>query len=127
MRRIVFMLTTAFLLAACNMQAQDSNSGESTEKSGLILFEKPGKKAPYKSFKVFQVLERGKALAHEQKDQSDVRLGCHSGPVVFISDSLYYFTDDEIVKTDGFVQIGVFQDRDSSLDKRTVKAYGKIK
>ena len=104
MRRIVFMLTTAFLLTACNLQAQDSNSGESTEKSGLILFEKPGKKAP-----------------------SDVRLGCHSGPVVFISDSLYYFTDDEIVKTDGFVQIGVFQYIDSSLDKRTVKAYGKIK
>ena len=52
MRRIVFMLTTAFLLTACNLQAQDSNSGESTEKSGLILFEKPGKKAPYKSFKV---------------------------------------------------------------------------
>ena len=127
MRRIVFMLTTAFLLTACNLQAQDSNSGESTEKSGLILFEKPGKKAPYKSFKVFQVLERGKALAHEQKDQSDVRLGWHYGPVVCLFDSLHYFTDDEIVKTDGFVQIGVFQYIDSSLDKRTVKAYGKIK
>ena len=127
MRKIIFMLTTAFLLTACNLQAQDSNSGESTEKSGLILFEKPGKKAPYKSFKVFQVLERGKALAREQKDQSDVRLGWHFGPVVLVSDSLYYFTDDEIVKTDHFVQIGVYQYIDSSLDKRTVKAYGKIK
>lgn len=126
MRKIIFMLTTAFLLTACKMQAQDSK-GESTEKSGLILFEKPGKKAPFKSFKVFQVLERGKALAREQKDLSDVRLGLHFGPVVLISDSLYYFTDDEMVKTDHFVQIGVYQYLDSSLDKRTVKAYGKIK
>ena len=127
MRKIVFMLTTAFFLMACNMQAQDSKSGESTEKSDLILFDKPGNKAPHKSFKVFQVLEKGKALAREQKDQSDVRNGWHFGPVVFLFDSLHYFTDDEIVKTDNFVQIGVYQYLDTSFDKRTVKAYGKIK
>jgi len=126
MRKIIFMLTTAFLLTACNLQAQDSNSGESTEKSGLILFEKPGKKAPYKSFKVFQVLERGKALAHEQKDQSDVRLGWHYGPVVCLFDSLHYFTDDEIVKTDGFLQIGVYEYITTSEQRKTVKLYGKI-
>lgn len=132
MRKILFIFAAAFLLTSCNTQAQESKSdnikAEEECLEGLILFSEPGEVLNVKSYKVFQVLKKGYALAH---GLSNASYGFYFGPVYLLRTPDHYFYDEEIVKISAKmadIQVGVYKymtDRGSYKTVPVVSFIGK--
>lgn len=91
------------------------------ENENLKLFDEPGDVIESSSFKVFQALDKGLALANAKEDKDDdMYLGVTC--LLFNKDGKYYY-DEEIVKVpQGKVarQIGVFKYESRAEMERTV-------
>ena len=87
------------------------------EDSGLTMFEQPGDVITEKSFKVFQALEQGAALADGEK-------GYNTTTFLLVNDEGKYYYDHEIVKVpSGKVarQVGIFKYTSKGGLDRTVR------
>ena len=71
MKKNIVLAITAILLTGC--MGSGSTSQVKEDNNGLIIFEQPEKVIETKSFKVFQVLDKGYALANSSCRASDER------------------------------------------------------
>ena len=97
----------AVLVAGCNSGGSSSGTSEE-ENEDFVIFDEPGNVIETKAFEVFQVLDKGYALA---KGLSNAKYGWYNGPVYLLKDNRHYFVDDEIVKAPKgkiFRQVGVY-------------------
>ena len=92
MKKNIVLAITAILLTGC--MGSGSTSQVKEDNNGLIIFEQPEKVIETKSFKVFQVLDKGYALAN---GLSEPHYKWSNGPTYLITDESHYFTDEEIV------------------------------
>jgi hypothetical protein len=92
MKKNIVLAITAILLTCC--MGSGSTSQVKEDNNGLIIFEQPEKVIETKSFKVFQVLDKGYALAN---GLSEPQYKWYNGPTYLIKDESHYFTDEEIV------------------------------
>lgn len=107
MKKVILFIIMAVFVAGCNSGGSSSGPSEDENKN-LVIFEEPGNVIETKAFEVFQVLEKGYALA---KGLSNAKYGWYNGPVYLLMDSNHYFVDDEIVKAPKgkiFRQVGVY-------------------
>lgn len=110
----IILTTITLYYIGTNMQEQQKENQKTT------LFEEPGDVIDVKSFKVFQVVEEGKALVYGEAND---HAGYYGGAVYMLTNDegkLYY--DDEIVKlSKGQVarQIGIFEYK-ATLGQKTV-------
>ena len=111
---IILTIVTLFFIGANIIQEQEEEDQKTT------MFEEPGDVIDVKSFKVFQVVEEGKALVHGESESSS---GLYIGAVYMLTNDegkLYY--DDEIVKVPKSKearQIGIFEYK-ANLGQKTV-------
>lgn len=111
---IILTIVTLFFIGANIIQEQEEEDQKTT------MFEEPGDVIDVKSFKVFQVVEEGKALVHGESESSS---GLYIGAVYMLTNDegkLYY--DDEIVKVPKGKearQIGIFEYK-ANLGQKTV-------
>lgn len=70
-------------------------AGCSSSSNGVTYFEKPGDCISTNSFKVFQVLDNGVALANEIEGEYDIPTGI---VVLLINEEGNYYYDDQIIK-----------------------------
>lgn len=107
MKKIVlFILLAVFVTGCINSSSPSENKSQKNE--DFIIFDEPGDVVETKSFKVFQVLEKGFALAH---GLSDAKYEWYHGPTYLLKDDNHYFTDEEIFKASKgkiFRQVGVY-------------------
>ena len=96
--------------------------GNSSDNNGITLFDEPGEVMEIQSYKVFQVINGGHALANTA---TLVDLGWFSGPVVLMyasgGDAHYY--DDQILKAEKnqcYRQIGIYQYVTKNGEHKTV-------
>lgn len=107
MKKVILFIMMAIFVAGCNSGGSSSGTSEE-ENEDLVIFDEPGNVIETKAFEVFQVLEKGYALA---KGLSNAQYGRYNGPVYLLKDNSHYFVDDEIVKAPKgkiFWQIGVY-------------------
>ena len=112
---IVGALLTIGFFCLIGSQSTDEGSPESPlyGDSGISLFSEPGDVLSLKSFKIFQVLPNGTALARSAEKVNVQYKWEYGEPVVFLlpeESSTYY--DDQIIKTpSGKVvrQIGIYR------------------
>ena len=107
MKKVILFIMIAVFVAGCNSGGSSSGTSEE-ENEDLVIFDEPGNVIETKAFEVFQVLEKGYALAN---GLSNAQYGWYNGPVYLLKDNSHYFVDDEIVKTPKgkiFRQIGVY-------------------
>lgn len=107
MKKVVLFIVMAVFVTGCNISGSSSGSTKE-ENEDLVIFDEPGNVIETNSFEVFQVLEKGYALA---KGLSNAKYGWYNGPVYLLKDNSHYFVDEEIVKTPKgkvFRQIGVY-------------------
>ena len=111
---IILTIVTLFFIGANIIQEQEEEDQKTT------MFEEPGDVIDVKSFKVFQVVEEGKALVHGESESSS---GLYIGAVYMLTNDegkLYY--DDEILKVSKGKearQIGIFEYK-ANLGQKTV-------
>ena len=111
---IILTIVTLFFIGANIIQEQEEEDQKTT------MFEEPGDVIDVKSFKVFQVVEEGKALVHGESESSS---GLYIGAVYMLTNDegkLYY--DDEVVKVPKGKearQIGIFEYK-ANLGQKTV-------
>lgn len=111
---IILTIVTLFFIGANIIQEQEEEDQKTT------MFEEPGDVIDVKSFKVFQVVEEGKALVNGESESSS---GLYIGAVYMLTNDegkLYY--DDEIVKVPKGKearQIGIFEYK-ANLGQKTV-------
>jgi len=111
---IILTIVTLFFIGTNIIQEQEEEDQKTT------MFEEPGDVIDVKSFKVFQVVEEGKALVHGESESSS---GLFIGAVYMLTNDegkLYY--DDEIVKVPKGKearQIGIFEYK-ANLGQKTV-------
>lgn len=67
----------------------------SSSSNGVTYFEKPGECISTNSFKVFQVLDEGAALANEIEEEYDIPTGI---VVLLINKEGKYYYDDQVIK-----------------------------
>lgn len=94
--------------------------GKNTVNSGITLFEKEGECVSCNSFKVFQVLDTGDALANEIEPGLSVATGV---TVLFFNNGETSYYDDQVIKiSDGKCakQIGIFKYKSNAGMERTV-------
>ena len=83
------VLTIGFLLVVAMVRA--NNGGINDD---IVLFEQPQQEIKAKSFRIFQVLPNGCALAHaEETDSSDVGYMT----VLFLADEGYSYYDEQVL------------------------------
>jgi hypothetical protein len=107
MKKVILFIMMAVFVAGCNSGGSSSGTSEE-ENEDLVIFNEPGNVIETKAFEVFQVLEKGYALA---KGLSNAKYGWYNGPVYLLKDNSHYFVDDEIVKAPKgkiFRQVGVY-------------------
>lgn len=115
---IILTIVTLFFIGANIIQEQEEEDQRTT------MFEEPGDVIDVKSFKVFQVVEEGKALVHGESESS---YGLYIGAVYMLTNDegkLYY--DDEILKVSKGKearQIGIFE-YESKLGKKRFLLFG---
>lgn len=111
---ILTFAVLCFVGTAYQQQQQQEEDNQTT------MFEEPGDVIDVKSFKVFQVVEEGKALVHGESESSS---GLYIGAVYMLTNDegkLYY--DDEILKVSKGKearQIGIFEYK-ANLGQKTV-------
>lgn len=112
---ILTIVTLYFIGTSIQQQLQQEEDDQKT-----TMFEVPGDVIDVKSFKVFQVVEEGKALVHGESESSS---GLYIGAVYMLTNDegkLYY--DDEILKVSKGKearQIGIFEYK-AALGQKTV-------
>lgn len=107
MKKVILFIMMVVFVAGCNSGCSSSATSEEENKD-LVIFDEPGNVIETKAFEVFQVLEKGYALA---KGLSNAKYGWYNGPVYLLKDNSHYFVDDEIVKAPKekiFRQVGVY-------------------
>ena len=107
MKKIVLFIMMAVFVTGCNISGSSSGSTKE-ENEDLVIFDEPSNIIETKSFKVFQVLEKGYALA---KGLSNTKYGWYDGPIYLLKDDSHYFVDEEIFKAPKgkvFRQTGVY-------------------
>lgn len=95
-------------------------SGKNTVNSGITLFEKEGECVSNNSFKVFQVLDTGDALANEIEPGLSVATGV---TVLFLNNSEISYYDDQVINISAgkcAKQIGIFKYNSNAGIERTV-------
>ncbi len=97
-------------------------AGGSSTYNGITLFEKEGECISKNSFKVFQVLESGDALANELEQGFSISLSTGL-TVLFLSENGQSYYDDQVIKIPSgkcAKQIGVFKYPTKSGIEKTV-------
>ena len=95
-------------------------SGKNTVNNGITLFEKEGECVSCNSFKVFQVLDTGDALANEIEPGLSVATGI---TVLFLNNGQASYYDDQVINIPAgscAKQIGIFKYPSKSFGERTV-------
>ena len=90
--------------------------------NGVILFPEEGECLSHKSFKIFQVLDDGVALAKELSFSDEAGELYHGMTVLFLTEGKYYFDDEIITPSIGgcIKQIGVYSYITNSDKEKTV-------
>lgn len=104
----IFLLTTIVLFVTGCTFTSSSSGNTDDENKDLVIFDQPGDIIKTNTFKIFQVLDKGYALA---KGLTNAKYEWYDGPVYLLKDDSHYFTDDEIFKAQkgqAFRQIGVY-------------------
>ena len=107
MNKIVVFIMMVVFIASCNNSGSSSESNYEENKD-LVIFKEPGIVIETNLFEVFQVLDKGYALA---KGLSNKKYGWYNGPVYLLKDNNHYFTDEEIFKAPKgkvFRKVGVY-------------------
>ena len=106
---MVMLLSVMIAVFVTSCNSGGSSSGFTKEENeDLVIFDEPGNVVETNSFEVFQVLEKGQALA---KGLSNAKYGWYNGPVYLLKDNNHYFVDEEIIKAPKgkvFRQVGVY-------------------
>lgn len=95
-------------------------SGRNTVNNGITLFEKEGECVSSNSFKVFQVLDTGDALANEIEPKFSVATGV---TVLFLNNGQASYYDDQVINIPAGKcarQIGIFKYKSNARMERTV-------
>ncbi len=95
-------------------------SGKNTVNNGITLFEKEGECVSCNSFKVFQVLDTGDALANEIEPGLSVATGI---TVLFLNNGQASYYDEQVINIPTgscAKQIGIFKYPSKSFGERTV-------
>ena len=114
------VVTGAILVVVVSMLIAGGNS---TYK-GITLFEKEGECISENSFKVFQVLDSGEALANEVKQGYLIPTGL---TVLFLNEDGLSYYDDQVIKIPSgkcAKQIGIFKYSAKSGMEKTVPIVG---
>ena len=80
MKKVVLFIMMAVFVTSCNSGGSSSGSTKE-ENEDLVIFDEPGNVVQTNSFEVFQVLEKGYALA---KGLSNAKYGWYNGPVYLL-------------------------------------------
>ena len=107
MKKIFLLTTIVLFVTGCTFTSSSSGNTDGENKD-LVIFDQPEKDIDIKSFKVFQVLDKGYALA---SGLSEPKYKWYNGSTYLIKNENHYFIDDEIIdvpKGKIFRQIGVY-------------------
>lgn len=100
---VILTILALFLIAHAN-----NSDTPIEEKPGITLFDEPGERVEAKKFEVFQVINKGAALANSEENGH-----FYGGPVVLlINDEGKLYYDDEIIKVSkgqNARQVGIYQ------------------
>lgn len=110
---IVFLFIVSAFIA--------NNRGDSTNISGLTMFEQPADVIDSPSFEVLQVITGGNALANAYDEDAEMYLGM---VVLFVAEENMHYYDDQIINipSDKCVrQVGTYQ-YETKIGYKTVPA-----
>lgn len=116
------VVTGAILMIVVSMLI----TGENSTHNGITLFEKEGECISENPFKVFQVLDSGKALANEVK-QGYTTLISTGLTVLFLNEDGQSYYDNQVIKISSgkcAKQIGIFKYSTQSGMEKTVPVVG---
>jgi hypothetical protein len=105
---IVSLILVVVAVAALN----DTSEVAGTHIVGLTLFEEPAECLSTRSFEVFQVIDKGVALAREIKSTNSYGNITSDLLVLLINDEGIYYYDDQVVKVPTgkcMRQVGIYQ------------------
>lgn len=107
------IITGVLLVLLCVLVRWTSAENSNSDDPGISMFDSPGEKMELKSFRVFQVLSDGSALAESSKKIKVDYRSDYSNPIVYFlpEEGVAYYDDQEIrIPTNKVArQIGIYK------------------
>ena len=107
------IITGVLLVLLCVLVRWTSAKNSNSDDPGISMFDSPGEKMELKSFRVFQVLSDGSALAESSKKIKVDYRSDYSNPIVYFlpEEGVAYYDDQEIrIPTNKVArQIGIYK------------------